>query len=436
MINATQSWSGTKWWQHFKDPLLNEFADQIFTQNLDIKIAATRLAAAQAVTKVSTCKLYPDLSGTGVAFRGKNQFYPTPQNFSQAGFNMNWDLDIFGKTQAGIRALEALEGSQNATVDDVRNIVVANLAMAIIDWRQAEATIKEINVLLKSQDAQIKILDDRARAGLIDTSFAQRAKAQRAQTATQLPQAEALSTAAQYQIELLFGVTDERVALALKKAKAIAIILPSLTAFTSISLDSIRVRPDIRVARFNLLAAKANLEQAEASLWPQISISSFFGVSSGSSGARLGGNPFWSLGASLTAPIFDFGRLTRLIEVANAQTKEALYTYQNVILLALQEAKTALSDYINGLNTLTAQEEALKRRKETVAIAKERFERGLTDMTDLTTAQAELDQATLSLIVVQTSAAHAFIRLQKALGLGSNRNASEKLSKTITRSRI
>lgn len=410
MANATQSWNGPKWWQSFNDPLLNKFADEIFAKNLDIKIAATRLVAAQAVITVNTSKLYPDLSGTGLAFRGKNQFYPNPQTFSQAGLNMNWDLDIFGQNQAGIRVSEALAESQNAIVDDVRNMVIANLAMAVIDWRQAQETIKETNDLLKIQDEQIKILNDRAKAGLIDTSFSQRAQAQRAQTATQLPQAKALKNAAQYQIALLLGDgNDQRVDCILKEVNAITITLPSLQSIGSVPLLSIGTRPDIRAARFNLLASKANLEQAEANWWPKVSVSSFFGFSLGSSGTRIGQNPFWSLGSSLTIPILNFGRLQSFINTANAQTKEAMYTYQNVILMALKEIKIALSDYDNGLNTVIAQEEALKRRKETVAIAQERFEHGLTDMIDLTTAQTELDQATLSLIAVKRSTAHAFI---------------------------
>lgn len=86
------------------------------------------------------------------------------------------------------------------------------------------------------------------------------------------------------------------------------------------------------------------------------------------------------------------------------------------MLKALQETRTALSDYLSGLAAVAQQEGALKHRRDAVALAKERFTRGLTDMTDLTTAQTELDEATLTLIERQANAAIAYIRLQKALG--------------------
>ncbi len=425
ITNASQPWSGPKWWQSFNDPLLNNFADQLLAQNLDLKIAATRLAAAHAQTVVVESGFYPDISGTGSGFRGKNQFYPKPETIGQTGLNVNWNIDIFGQIRAGVRTSEEYANSLDATVDAMRNLVITNLAKAVIDWRQAQETIRQTHQLLDTEDEQVKILDDRAKAGLTDSSFVERAKAQRAQTATQLPQAEAVSKAAQYQIEFLLGIKDETVAATLKRARRLAITIPLPETISSISLKTIRNRPDVRAARFNLLSFQANLEQAEANFWPQISISTFFGVIAGTKGAQLGNNPFWSLASSLTAPLLNFGRLTGALDVANAQSREAQYNYEKAILLALQEIKTALSDYLNGLNTLIAQGEALKRRQETVAIAKERFNRGLTDMTNLTTAQTELDQATLELIADKTSTAQAFIRLQKTLGLGSKRNACE-----------
>lgn len=114
-------------------------------------------------------------------------------------------------------------------------------------------------------------------------------------------------------------------------------------------------------------------------------------------------------------PVLNFGRLQRQIDATDARTLEASLRYQDVVNRALQETKTALSDYLNGMQAVQLQQEALTARKNTVALATERFERGLTDMTDLTTAQSELDQATLELIIKEITTAIAYIRLQKAL---------------------
>jgi outer membrane protein TolC len=103
------------------------------------------------------------------------------------------------------------------------------------------------------------------------------------------------------------------------------------------------------------------------------------------------------------------------VKASTARAEAALLTYENATNLALQETKTALSDYLNGVNIVAAQKQALEGRQEAVRLARIRFDRGLTDMTDLTTAQSELDAATLTLISLQTQTAIAYIRLQKAL---------------------
>lgn len=416
VADAAQPWNGPPWWTAFHDPLIDRLADQVLAQNIDVKIAATRLAAARSQTDIVTAGLYPDLSATGSEIRQKTQFYPTPQTLGQAGLNLNWDLDVFGQTRAGIHASDARANSLDANVDDMRNLVIADLVKAVIDWRQASATVRETNILLHSQDEQVRLLTDRAKAGLIDTSFAQRAKAERAQTATQLPQALAARQAAQYQMERLVDDTHTQVEAVLTAAAPSSINLPAPDQSLAISMDTLKNRPDLRAARFNLLAAEADLDQAEANLWPKISVSVFFGLDSATNGIRLGSNPFWSIGSSLTTPILNFGRLSGAVDAANAGAKQAAYSYENTALQAVQETKTALSDYLNGLNRVTAQRDALNRRRDTVAIVKERFQRGLTDMTDLTTAQTELDQATLALITAQTATAEAFIRFEKALG--------------------
>lgn len=415
---AMSSWKGTKWWKSFEDPLLNQFAEQVLTENLDIKIAAARFIAAHESTKIVSSKLYPELFAKGSFERQKGLSYPEQENLGLAGLNLNWDIDVFGKNRAALRKAQAHENRLSANINQVRNLMIAKLAEATIDWRQAQETIKTTRLILNAEDLEIKLFDERQKAGLIDASFTERAKAERAQTATQIPQANAARATAMNQISLLLGFTDDRLTQSLKSAPMKRIKITSPEWIHEISLKTIKKRPDVQGARFQLLAAQANLEEAEANLWPNLSVGGFFGLGDGTKGTNLGSNPFWTMASSVTAPILNFGRLKAAVGSASAKAQEAEFNYQNTVLLALQETKTALSDYLYHLNTLHAQDEALKRRKAVVDLAKERFEKGLTNMTNLTTAQTELTQATLESIKLQTMTAKAYIRFEMALGLG------------------
>ncbi|MCS5707371.1 efflux transporter outer membrane subunit [Candidatus Berkiella cookevillensis] len=404
-----------RWWYAFNDPLLNQLVDQLLLENINLQIAYARLQEARALTKVARSDFFPHIAGVASATRA-NVSSLKPETLSQIGFDAQWELDLFGKTRASVQAAKARTQAHEAAIDDVKNIIIADLARAVIEWRQAQQSIQEVNHLLHGQDQQVSILNIRANAGLIDASFAKRAQAQREQTATQLPLAYATAEKAQYQIETLVNSKNNAIAFSLDHAKEHSVIVPTPQQITILPLEIIKQRPDLRASYNNLLAARADLAQAEASLWPQINVSGFFGVQEGTHGLVLAENPIWSIANTLSIPILNFGRLRGLVKSADARAQQALLEYENNINLALQECRTALSDYLHGINAMNRQAQTLRHRQETVEIARERFERGLTDMTDLTTAQTELDQASLSFISSKTSAAIAYIKLQKALG--------------------
>lgn len=405
-----------RWWSVFHDPLMDGLVDELMAQNLDIKIAQARIREARGVARTARSGFFPDISAASQASRGNNQAgSDKPLSIGKGGFDAQWEIDVFGQTRALVDASEQRVESRTASQADVINTTVAELMRAVVQWRQAEETVAQTQALLATQDEQIELFSERAKAGLIDATFLARAQAERDQTATQLPLAQASLDAAQYQIERLLGKDSGALTPRLASAKG-ELFVPPAAASLDVSVEQIRRRPDIRAASAELMAANADLAQAEANLWPRISIGAFFGAQDGSDALRLADNPVWSLTSGIAVPLLNFGRLRGAVDVADSRAQAASLAYENISLTALQETKTALSDYLQGINAVSQQEKALERRRETVTLASERSKRGLTDMTDLTTAQAELNQATLLLIERKATAAIAYVRLQKALG--------------------
>jgi NodT family efflux transporter outer membrane factor (OMF) lipoprotein len=409
----------TGWWQRFDDPLMAELATQLLAQNLDLKIAATRVEEARAVTNATRATWLPEISAIGTVSRTSRPIGLTsPASIAEGGFDATWELDIFGRTSATVSAAEARELAAMASADDVRQMVIAELARSVILWHQARDTIRTTQSLLKVQDEQISLFSTRANAGLSDASGLERARAQREQTATNLPLAEAAAAASHYQMERLLGKESGALATILATHEQASFRVPPPEATLEISLDTIRMRPDVRAARATMLAAQSDLAAAEANLWPRVTLAGFFGARDISGNSPSAGNPLWALAAGVAQPLLDFGRLRSEVDAADAASKRAALAYENTVLLALQEARTALSDYLNGINAVTKQQEAYDYRVEAVNLAGERFRHGLTDMTDLTTTETERDTAAITLIERRAEAAIAFIRLQKALGKG------------------
>ena len=404
-----------RWWKPLNDPLLDMLADQLVAENIDIKIAIARVAEARGIKRTASGGLLPAVAITGDATRG-NLNALSEQSVAQVGFDASYEVDLFGRIREGVTAADARIIAAAAGVDESRNTVLADLARAVVEWRQAQHTIRVTKTLLSNQDKQIDLFHARVKAGLVDATQLERAEAQRAQTATQLPIAEANAKTAQYQMERLLGKQPEDLTGALTSHIEEPLIVPIADDALVLTIDSLRDRPDIRMRRAELIAAKADAKQAEADLWPRLTLGAFFGVQKSSDGAFIADNPLWRIASSLTAPLLNFGSIRGNIDANNARAQQAALAYENTTLTALQETRTALSDYLNGLNAVARQEEALTHRKRAIELARARFTSGLTDMTDLTTAQTELDQAALALITQQSNATIAFVRLQKALG--------------------
>lgn len=413
------------WWQRFNDPLIDALVPRLLAQNIDLKIAAARIDESRGISRIAGSALLPEISMSSDASRANTQvFLDKPITTKQAGFDALWELDLFGRNRANVRAAESRITSQMASHEDVRNSLIAELIRAAIEWRKAQQTIRETNALLASQQEQISLLKSRSSAGLIEQSSLERAKAQRAQTTVQLPLAKAAMRRAQYQIERLLDEKPDALKELFASQSELSLSLPSLTYEGALAIEHIRKRPDLRAAHAEMIAAQADLQKAEADLWPRITLAGFFGVRDLPSGVPAADNPIWSLATSLSAPLLNFGRLRGAVDVANARAKQASLAYENAVGDALEEIRTALSDYAGTLAALRQQKRVQSHRDEALKLAQARFASGLTDMSDVTTAQAELEQASLDVISREAEAAIAYVKVQKALGTNA---FSEKL---------
>src|SRR5262249_51217335 len=108
-----------------------------------------------------------------------------------------------------------------------------------------------------------------------------------------------------------------------------------------IPADTLRQRPDVRVAERNLAQATAQIGVQEAQLYPALSIT---GSVTGTA-ARLsdfGKSGTGDLFASLSQTIFDAGRLRSQVRSARAAADSAFATYKQTVLNGLSDVENAI----------------------------------------------------------------------------------------------
>ena len=193
----------------------------------------------------------------------------------------------------------------------------------------------------------------------------------------------------------------------------------SIEMAVGIPADVVRQRPDIRQAERELAAQTARVGEATAELYPKFTLSGSIGLESISLGDLFSsGSSLWSIGPSVSWPVFDAGAIRSNIGVQDELRQQALLSYEAVILAALEEVENALTAYAQEQHKIASLQAAAEAARQAAQLAGQQYIAGLTGFSDVLDAQRSLlsfeDQMTES----QGAVFSDFVRLYKALGGG------------------
>ena len=158
---------------------------------------------------------------------------------------------------------------------------------------------------------------------------------------------------------------------------------------------------------------------ATADLFPRVSLSGFLGFTA-ARGSQLGSSAAqaWALGPSITWAAFDLGSVRARIRGADAQADGALATYEQQVLLALEESENAFSDYgkrQQRLISLLRQSEASRSAADLASI---QYREGTVDFLVLLDAERERLAAEDSQAQAEVEMYRGIVAIYKALGGG------------------
>jgi multidrug efflux system outer membrane protein len=422
---GTTSLADVKWFDLFRDEALTTLVNEALTRNFDVRIAAERVLQARAAYGITRSNQFPTV-GAGVdvvaaraSRRGAAAGVPdeadTDVSYTQAGFSLGWELDVWGR----LRRLSESARAQYLATEEARRGVTATLV----------ADVSETYLLLRGLDYELAVarrtreiatdnlrLTETRRAGGIANGLDVRQAEQLLFTATsRIPSLERQITEAENALSLLLGrapgdITRGRPLDALATPPEVPAGLPSAL---------LERRPDIREAEQQLIAANAEIGAAKAEYFPRISLTGFLGGQSRaltdllSGGARLA-----SAGLGAGAPIFDAGRRRGNVQFAEAVQREALVRYERSIFTALREVADALAARAKTAEQRVQQERLVEALRESSSLATGRYQGGLDSYLPVLDAQRNWFEAELELARLRRSELAATVQLYRALGGG------------------
>jgi NodT family efflux transporter outer membrane factor (OMF) lipoprotein len=282
---------------------------------------------------------------------------------------------------------------ENAAIAQSDEAILANatlseqtlLATSVIELRLADEDIDLQTKTVESYRDALRVVQAQATAGITATPPSAVITAQVALETAQATLINLGVARAQYAhaIAVLVGKNPEDLDIphsaAMPTLPTVPIGLPSTL---------LQRRPDIAAAERTMAAQNAAIGVAVAAYYPTVSLSAAAGFSQAPLENLLRtANHVWSIGATGTETVIDFGERHAEVQAAKAAYEAAVANYRNTVLNAFEDVENDLS----GLRILADEAQALdiavRDAIRGTAIALAEFQAGTVDYTTVAAAQ-------------------------------------------------
>lgn len=351
------------WRNLFSDKNLQALIDKGLERNTDLRVAHTRVKAAEAVLMNARLSYLPSVVLTPDGSISGTEGAKAIKTYNLAA-SASWEIDLFGKvTNAKREALAALEGSR-AYRQAVETQLIATIAnsyymllmldrqliiseQTLITWKETEHSIEALKRAGKSNDAAV--LQAKANRLALEASVVSIRKSIR--------ETENVLSA------LLADTSHDIMRGALQKQQ-----FPD-TLSAGLPVQLLANRPDVRQAEWNLAQAYYATNAARSAFYPSLTLSGSIGWTNNVGGVVVNpGSWLFSAVGSLMQPLFNKGTNIANLRQAKARQEEALLLFQQSLLDAGKEVNNALTrwqsarirmDYVNQ-QIMTLQEAVRK----------------------------------------------------------------------------
>jgi NodT family efflux transporter outer membrane factor (OMF) lipoprotein len=422
------------WWAVFRDPILTDLERRVADSNLDVRTATIRLAQSRFQRGVTAAAQFPSINGdakytrelysqngivsllSGLLPPGSS-FNPGAINDYNVGFDASWELDLWGKVR---RQIEAADAQVDQAADQRRDALVSSLAELARDYIQLRGVQTQIKIAsdnLKVDRDILQLVQERQQRGLQNGLDVENAAAQVESIRAQLPTLQQQESQYINALSLLLGEPPGALQSELRRPRLVSPAPPRVPL--GIPSELARRRPDIRAAEAELHAATADIGVAVGAFYPSVQLNGTVGFDAlDIRNLWKGSSLQYTVGPSLTLPIFAGGKLRSTLELREAQQQEAAITYHKTVLQAWHDVVNALVAYRLEQNRHARLRSQADHSRQALALARSRYSDGVTEFLSVLDAERSLLQADQQHATSMTNVLLNLVQLFKALGGG------------------
>jgi multidrug efflux system outer membrane protein len=421
-----------EWWQCFADAELNSLVTRAAGANLDLRAATATLRDARAALRGTYFDFAPTITANGSAVREQRSANSgfvgapgvgDPVDFYDAGFDMAWELDFFGRVRRGVAAQRGELVAAEATYRDAIVSVTAEVARTYLELRGQQYRLEVAQRNEANQLATWELTQALLRGGRGTDLDIARALAQLENTRATIPPLEVAVARAIHRLGVLVGKPPAE----LRSELAAVQPLPQPPELIPVddASELLRRRPDIRAAEGRLAAAVARQGVAVADLFPRVSLTGSWGFNALEADAIGDRDALrFRVGPSVSWAALDLGRVKARIDQADARAEGALAQYERTVLTALEETENALTRYSRARLSAERLRVSAAASARAAELARLRYRNGADSFLTVLDAERTQLEAEDRLAQAEIESSTAVVAVYKALGGGWENRAS------------
>ena len=411
------------WWKIVKDDCLHSLLTDTYSNNHELKQMINNVdSARQYVTGVSA-PLFPWVGYDGGMSRGASSATGKPMSSASTGASVSWELDIWGKTR---RSIESAEADYMSSYDQMRALQLSLLRQVSTGYLQLLMLDEQLRITrnsVKSYQQSLDLFTAQLEGGVGNKLQVESARAALAAAQAQVPSLEVEAIA----LENSIGVLAGRMPGHIKRMSVLRAYAASSKVPAGVPASVLAQRPDVLAAQSQIRSANAKVGVAITNYFPSVSLTSSFGGATNNFGSSSRLLKDWGMGAALTGPLFQAGRLNAAKKIAYNDLSSAIMNYENTVLNAMAEVSTTLAQRDKLRQIMERQEAAVIAYRVSLETAMELYKHGVSNYYEVLTAQQNLFPAENLLAQYRYQYAATIPTLYTQLG-GGWRNSNAEIA--------
>jgi NodT family efflux transporter outer membrane factor (OMF) lipoprotein len=426
-----------QWWkQAFQDPVLDQLIAKALADNLTLRSAALRVLQARQQLLIANGNLFPQEQFIGATAGAVGSGAGGgPSGVYGLNFNVNWEMDTWGRIRRQIEAVSAAYDATLSSYDGILVSLVGQVAQTYLLIRTTEQRLAVARTNVIYQEESVRISQAKLDAGEVSSLDVDQGQTLLSNTRSSVALLDQSVQQFKIALAILLGELPQDLPGDARKPGPI----PAVSSVVAVGMpqDLIRRRPDIRTAERKLAAQSAQIGFAVSDLYPHFGLTGLIGSAVKTSTGQEFGDLFnmdnvtYNFGGVMRWNFLNYGRIKNDIRLQDATSQQLLEDYRQTVLQAQGDVESSLAAFLHSQVQLRELQQAADSAQRAADVSMEQYQDGMVDFNTVVSTLRTLLGQQDQLASIQGGVAADLVDVYRSLGGGWEIRQAEKAGDLI-----